>query len=182
MLSTTGVTINPMKAFVALFRGINVGGNNILPMKELTTLFEASSCRNVKTYIQSGNVVFESENPPENIGRLIQKRYGFEPRILFLEKSEFLSLVSGNPYQASKGNQIHFYICQEVPAPNTDKLEELKSETEHYLIKGKVLYLYAPDGIGRSKLAANLERHLAVPTTGRNLNTVNKLIKMLDNI
>ena len=170
-----------MKTFIALFRGINVGGNNILPMKELKTLLEASSCRNVKTYIQSGNVVFESENLPENMGRLIQEKYGFEPQILFLEKSEFLNLVSGNPYQASKGNQIHFYFCQETPGPDTERLEDLKSETERYLIKGKVLYLYAPDGIGRSKLAANLEKHLGVAATGRNLNTVNKLIKMLDN-
>ena len=108
-----------MKKFVALFRGINVGGNNILPMKELKTLLEASSCRNVKTYIQSGNVVFESENPPQNVGRLIQEKYGFEPQIIFLEKSEFLSLVSGNPYQASKGNQIHFYFCQETSGPDT---------------------------------------------------------------
>lgn len=170
-----------MKTFIALFRGINVGGNNILPMKELATLLEAQSCRQVRTYIQSGNVVFECENLPQNIGQLIQEKYGFEPQILFLEKSEFLDLVSGNPYQADKGNQIHYYFCQDTPEPNTEKLEELKSETEDYLIKGNVLYFYAPDGIGRSKLAANMERHLGVSATGRNLNTVNKLIKMLDN-
>lgn len=170
-----------MKTFIALFRGINVGGNNILPMKELIALLQAHSCQQVKTYIQSGNLVFESENPPENIGGLIQDKFGFEPQILFLEKNEFLNLVSGNPYQASKGNQIHFYFCQDTPNADVEKLEALKSETEQYLIKGKVLYLYAPDGIGRSKLAASMEKHLAVPATGRNLNTVNKLIEMLEN-
>lgn len=171
-----------MKTYVALFRGINVGGNNILPMKELTALLERHSCQNVKTYIQSGNVIFESGNPPENIGGLIQEQYGFEPQILFLEKNEFLHLVSGNPYTATKGNQIHFFFCQDIPNANMEKLEIFKSETEKYLIKGKVLYLFAPDGIGRSKLAANMERHLGVPATGRNLNTVNKLIEMLENV
>lgn len=169
-----------MKTFVALFRGINVGGNNILPMKELTALLEASAFQHVRTYIQSGNVVFESENLPKNVGGLIQETYGFEPQILFIEKGEFLKLVSGNPYKATKGNQIHFFFCQDTPSANEAKLEALKSETEQYLIRGKVLYLYAPDGIGRSKLAASMEKHLGVPATGRNLNTVNKLIEMLE--
>lgn len=169
-----------MKTFVALFRGINVGGNNILPMKELKTLLEASSCRNVKTYIQSGNVVFESENPPENVGGLIQEKYGFEPRVLFLERKEFLRSLTGNPYVANKGNQIHFYFCQNLPNADVEKLDALKANSEQYLIKGKVLYFYAPDGIGRSKLAAAMERHLGVPATGRNLNTVNKLVDMLE--
>ena len=150
-------------------------------MKELKTLLDASSCRSVKTYIQSGNVVFESENPPENVGGLIKEAYGFEPRVLFIEKGEFVKLVGGNPYEATKGNQIHFFFCQDTPNANEAKLEALKSETEKYLIKGKILYLYAPDGIGRSKLAAGVEKHLGVPATGRNLNTVNKLIEMLEN-
>lgn len=169
-----------MKTYIALFRGINVGGNNILPMKELKMLLEASSCRRVRTYIQSGNVVFESESPPENVGGLIKERFGFEPHVLLMEKKAFLESLTGNPYTAAKGNQIHFYFCQGKPNANIEKLDTLKTESEQYLIKDQVLYLYAPDGIGRSKLAAGMEKLLGVPATGRNLNTISKLVEMLE--
>lgn len=169
-----------MKTYIALFRGINVGGNNILPMKELKFLLEAASFQRVRTYIQSGNVVFESKDPPENVGGLIKERFGFEPRVLLMEKQAFLNSLAGNPYSAPKGNQIHFYFCQTVPHPDTEKLDSLKAESEEYLIKDQVLYLYAPDGIGRSKLAAGMEKLLGVPATGRNLNTINKLVEMLE--
>lgn len=169
-----------MEKFVALFRGINVGGNNILPMKELKGILEDNSYHNPKTYIQSGNAVFESDKPPERIDLLIEENYGFRPEILMLSEKEFLQLVSGNPYSSAIGKQIHFFFCKNTPHANVEKLDELKSETEQYLINGKVLYLFAPDGIGRSKLAANIEKCLGVPVTGRNLNTVNKLIEMLE--
>lgn len=172
--------MNHMETFVALFRGINVGGNNILPMKELKCLLEENAYHNPKTYIQSGNVVFDSEKLPKNINLLIEEKYGFKPEILIIKEEEFLELVSGNPYSSTLGKQIHFWFCKDTPKANIEKLDELKSDTEHYLINGKVLYLYAPDGIGRSKLAANIEKCLGVPATGRNLNTVNKLIEMLE--
>ena len=181
-MGTTGDTINYMETFVALFRGINVGGNNILPMKELKGILEENSCHNPKTYIQSGNVVFDSEQPPENIDLLIEEKYGFKPEILIMGKIEFLEMVDGNPYNSTLGKQIHFFFCQDTPNANEEKLAGLKSESEKYVIKGKVAYLYAPDGIGRSKLAANMEKCLGVPATGRNLNTVNKLVEMLQNI
>jgi len=151
-------------------------------MKKLKALLEACSCQRVQTYIQSGNVVFERESLPENVGELIQEKYGFEPRVLFLEKTAFLKSLTGNPFTATKGNQIHLYFCQQEPRADTEKLDALKTDSEQYLIKGKVLYLYAPDGIGRSKLAASMERHLGVPATGRNLNTINKLVEMLEKI
>ncbi len=169
-----------METFVALFRGINVGGNNILPMKELKCLLEESSCHNTKTYIQSGNVVFDSEKPPENINLLIEEKYGFKPEVLIVNEKEFLELVNGNPYSSTIGKQIHFYFCKDTPNVNVERLDELKSETERWSINGKVLYLYAPDGIGRSKLVVNIEKCLGVAATGRNLNTVNKLIEMLE--
>lgn len=169
-----------MKKYLALFRGINVGGNNILPMGELRSLLEEHSYKKVQTYIQSGNVVFDSEERPENVASLVLDRFGFEPRVLVMEKTEFLDSLAGNPYTATKGNQIHFYFCQDLPNANVEKLDMLKAESEHYMIKDKVLYLYAPDGIGRSKLAAGMERYLGVAATGRNLNTINKLAKMLE--
>ena len=149
-------------------------------MKALKCILEENAYYNSKTYIQSGNVVFESEKPPERIDLLIEEKYGFKPEILIINKKDFLKFASANPYNSTIGKQIHFYFCKDTPTANVEKLNELKTESEQYYIEGKVLYLYAPDGIGRSKLAANIEKCLGVPGTGRNLNTVNKLIEMLE--
>ena len=172
--------MNEMETFVALFRGINVGGRNILPMKELALLLEENSCLNVKTYIQSGNVVFKRDNPPKNISSNVEKKYGFKPEILIIKGKEFLKIANDNPFSSTVGKEIHLYFCKDALKPNIEKIEELKSGSEKYNIKNKVFYLYAPDGIGRSKLVANIEKCLGGVGTGRNLNTVNKLVEMVE--
>lgn len=168
-----------MKTYIALLRGINVGGNNLLPMKALVALMEDSGYSDVKTYIQSGNVVFKSEQLPEDLGQLIETGFGFEPNLLLLSKDEFLEAANNNPYASCVGKEVHFYFCKEQPTPDIERLNTLKAETERYEIIDKVFYLHAPDGIGRSKLVANVEKCMAVPATGRNLNTVNKLLDMI---
>ena len=171
-----------MDTYVALFRGINVGGRNILPMKELSLLLKNNSYQNVQTYIQSGNVVFQStRKQSKEIASLIEGKYKFKPEVLVISKKEFIQSVRDNPFDSAKGKEIHFYFCKTTPKPDTKKLEELKSKSEKYSVKGRVIYLYAPDGIGKSKLVANLERCLGVPATGRNLNTINKLKEMVQN-
>lgn len=154
----------------------------MLPMKELSGLLENNSCKNVQTYIQSGNVVFQStRNPVMKITISIEQKYNFKPEIILLEKMEFLQSVKDNPYSSTNGKDIHFYFCNTTPQPNLKRLEELKVNSEKYSIKARVFYLYAPDGIGKSRLAVNIEKCLAVSATGRNLNTVNKLVEMVQN-
>lgn len=168
-----------MKTFIVLLRGINVGGRNILPMKALIPLLESNGCKNVSTYIQSGNVVFDCEHLPGNVAELIEKNFGFTPQILFIPKSEFLVATKNCPYATMAGNQVHFFFCQDEPKPNIEKLEALRIDSESYTIKNKVFYLHTPEGMGRSKLGAGVEKCIGVPATARNLNTVNKLIGML---
>jgi uncharacterized protein (DUF1697 family) len=168
-----------MNTYIVLLRGINVGGNNILPMKQLVVLLEKNKFQNVRTYIQSGNIVLESEMPPENIGSLIETQFGFKPDILILDKQEFLKAVNNNPFQTTIGNHLHFNFCKQKPDADIVKIEESKTTTEEYSIIDKVVYFYAPDGIGRSKLAAKMEKFLGVSVTARNLNTVNKLVEMI---
>lgn len=165
-----------------MFRGINVGGNNIIPMKELTAILEKNNYQNIQTYIQSGNVVLKSNKKPDtNIGSIIKKKFGFKPEIITLEKSEFLSAIKINPYKSNEGKTIHFYFCKTTPKIDSEKLYKFRSESEEFYIKGKVFYLYAPNGIGRSKLVANIDSCLGVSATGRNLNTINKLQDMVKN-
>jgi len=171
-----------VKTYVVLFRGINVGGNNILPMKELTTILEENNYQDIKTYIQSGNVVLRSQKKPDtNIGSIIQSKFGFKPEVIALEESEFITAINNNPFSSKEGKTIHFYFCKRSPKANAEKLKMLRSESEEYYIEGKVFYLHAPYGIGRSKLVANIESCLGVPATGRNLNTINKLLSMVNN-
>ena len=173
-----------MSTYIALFRGINVGGKNKINMKTLASLMEECGFQDIQTYIQSGNAVLSSKTKPnDEIAEKIEKQYGFKPDVIFLSLKDFRKAVEGNPFKNSDGKTCHFYFCKNKPASvNTTKLEHLKSETEDYLLADKVFYLSAPNGIGRSKLAASVEQCLGVSTTARNFNTINKLSEMVQNI
>jgi uncharacterized protein (DUF1697 family) len=169
-----------MNSYVILFRGVNVSGKNILPMKVLTFLLESNGYQQVKTYIQSGNVVLLSDDKPgNNLVNLVEQHFGFIVPIVVLTKAEFKVISQNNPYGDVEGKFCHFYFCQQTPQLNTEKLDKFKAETEQYQLIGNVFYLHAPDGIGRSKLVANIEKCLGATATGRNLNTVNKLNLLL---
>jgi len=94
--------------WIALFRGINVGGKHVLPMKELTSLLESRGCRNVVTYIQSGNAVFDSpERDPSKLARRIAKAIaaerGFEPQVLLVDLAELDRVIASNPFVEAEG-------------------------------------------------------------------------------
>jgi uncharacterized protein (DUF1697 family) len=175
-----------MKTHIALFRGVNVGGRNVLPMKELVAVLEDLGARKVKTYIQSGNAVFVSSE--EDISRLankirseIRKRRGFEPDVLLLELEDIEMAIRKNPFPeaVTDPKALHAGFLAFMPEkPNLKALESLKSDSERFRLVGKVFYLHAPEGIGRSKLAANAERLLGAPMTDRNWRTVCKVREM----
>ena len=174
-----------MKKCIAILRGINVGGHRKILMVDLKLKLTSIGFIDVSTYIQSGNVVLESESNPESkIKELIQSNLGFSPEVLALTETEFNSAVINNPYQEHsgkvlEGKYVHFYFCKEMPSLNTEKLDAVASKTERYRLIDKVFYLHAPDGIGRSKMVTKIEACFGVPATGRNLNTVNKVQQMI---
>jgi len=171
-----------MNQYVILFRGINVGGNNRLPMKELVKSLVDNGFCDVKAYIQSGNIVLKSQSDPaESIRSIVQKKFDFSPEVLALEESEFNSSLEDNPYGCAEGKLTHIYFCKGSPKIDRERLDRFKAESEEYFIEGRIFYLHAPNGIGRSKLVANIESCLGVSATGRNLNTVRKLREMLKN-
>jgi uncharacterized protein (DUF1697 family) len=172
-----------MEAWIALLRGINVGGNHIVPMKELKAMLEANGFEDVQSYIQSGNLVFRSTVATGSlIGDLIEKKYGFRPSVFLLNREDFKKAVEANPYKSNVGKTIHFFFLEEDPKMvDFALLDSLKSESEHYALKERVFYLYAPDGIGRSKLVEKLGRAFpGVTMTARNLNTIAKLAAMIE--
>lgn len=175
-----------MKPYIALLRGINVGGNNKLTMKELADVLEGLGLNHIKTYIQSGNVFFQGNASnttqlAEKISTAIRKRHGFEPKVLLLDAAKLEKIIKANPFPGAEaaGSTLHFNFLAEFPLkPDLDGIEKIRSASERCELIGEVFYLHAPDGIGRSKLATNMEKLLGVPMTGRNWNTVLKLQEM----
>ncbi|MBT5220043.1 MAG: DUF1697 domain-containing protein [Woeseia sp.] len=175
-----------MSHWVALFRGINVGGHNRLPMKSLVAILEGLGCTDVKTYIQSGNAVFSSPQSgpdllPDEIRHSVKSEHGFEPMVLLLSASALVRARDANPFPEGEAEpkSLHLFFLATKPTDiDEGKLEALQNETERYALLDDVFYLYAPDGIGRSKLAASVERCLGVPVTARNWRTVNKMLAL----
>ena len=175
-----------MNTYIALFRGINVGGSNILPMKLLITLLENLGCRNVSTYIQSGNAVFRHEENnalllTRKITAAVHESHGFEPYVILLTVDKLKRAMASNPFPDAETDpsKLHMFFLASVPEdPNLDVLESIKAKSERFELKRDVAYLYAPDGIGRSKLAARVERALGVAGTGRNWRSVCKILEM----
>jgi uncharacterized protein (DUF1697 family) len=175
-----------MKTYIALFRGINVGGRNALPMKELVGVLEDLGSRSVKTYIQSGNAVFESKEQDatwlsKKIRVEVKKRCGFEPHVLLVELEDIERAITENPFPEVEANPkaLHLGFLASAPEkPDLKTLESLKRDTERFHLIHNVFYLHAPEGVGRSKLAANAERLLGVPMTDRNWKTVCKIWEM----
>ena len=175
------------QTWIALFRGINVGGRNLLPMATLREILGGFQLQNIRTYIQSGNVVFDGVDISpldltKKIAEGIQQRQGFSPSILLLTSAQLQAAADANPFPGATSDpkSLHFLFLAERPvSPNLDFLQERKSATEQFVLTDLVFYLHAPEGIGRSKLAAVTEKNLGVVTTGRNYRTVKKLLEMV---
>lgn len=169
-----------MKTYIALFRGINVGGKHVLPMKELVASLEDVGCSRVRTYIQSGNAVFESKerDAPRLSGKIcarIKERRGFDPFVLLIDLETFERAIAANPFPEGETDPktLHIsFLISKPTSPAMKALEALKKETERFHLAEDIFYLHAPEGIGRSKLAASVEKLLGVPMTDRNWRTV----------
>ncbi len=171
--------------YVCLIRGINVGGRNIIKMDRLRKAFEALGYEDVRTYVQSGNVIFKSGGrAPENLSTKIEKMILGEFRIpvsVVVKTSEEMNQAVGlNPFLKQKGidvSKLHITFLPRDPEKAALKaLDALAVPPEQLRCSGSAIYLYCPNGYGTSKLTNNiLERVLAMKATTRNWNTVNKL-------
>ena len=178
-----------MPAFVSLFRGINVGGHQQIRMDELKTLHASLGLKDVVTYIQSGNVVFTSDNThpaqlPVQIEDAFAQRFGFRVKVMVRSAAQLEEIIANNPFQdqpQKASNRILVLFL--AHRPEKTALEDLrKSYTgpEELRLIGQELFIYYPIGIGRSKLSLPLiEKKLKTMGTGRNWNTVLQLQKMM---
>ena len=172
-----------MNTYIALLRGLNVGGKNTLPMKELVSILENMGAEKIRTYIQSGNATFQSVE--RNSAKLskqltaeIKQRHGFEPHVFLLTLEAMDAAIANNPFPQAEldPSSLHLGFLDSAPKGiDLTKLDNIKKESESFHLIGNVFYLHAPEGVGRSKLAANTEKLLGVPVTDRNWNTVRKI-------
>jgi uncharacterized protein (DUF1697 family) len=175
-----------MDAFIALYRGINVGGKNPVKMESLRALHERLGHQGVKSYIQSGNIVFSSHGLAEALARKIavefEKEFGFTAKVMVVDAKRWGKFVEGNPYAkvaAQNPKIVHAGICQGEPSAKGLKALLAKTGGSETFVVGKgIVYLHAPNGFGTSKFAAGMEKACGVPMTVRNWRTMETLWTM----
>ncbi|MBY7113932.1 MULTISPECIES: DUF1697 domain-containing protein [Bacillus] len=171
-----------MTIYIALLRGINVGGHKVMKMADLKEMFESIGLKQVKTYIQSGNIVFQSEEDiiflKERIQFEIKNVFDFDVSVMLSTHDEFINMIKRCPYKADsllEGESIHVaFLANELSEKEKDQLLMQKNETEDCYIHEKFVYLFFKNSIRNSKLMNQFQK-LQTPATVRNWRTVNKL-------
>ena len=178
---------NETEVNIALLRGINVGGKNKLSMKDLAAMFVDAGCEDVRTYIQSGNVIFTAgpalaEGIPSLIGQLIMDRFGYSVPVVVRTASELLEIVEANPFAQSEfeANRLLVFFMADLPdRARVESLDPDRSPGDEFAVVGREVFVHYPNGVARSKLTnAYFDSRLATTSTGRNWRTVNRLLEM----
>jgi uncharacterized protein (DUF1697 family) len=177
-----------MTNFVAMLRGINVGGRSSLPMSDLRRITESCGHADVRTYIQSGNVVFSTPGRPSaakvatELRRKIAAQTSVDPDIAVRTRAQMEKVVASNPFLADGVDPAHLHVVFLVDDTRPAAVNELDLDRytpESLVVRGHEVYLHLPNGMGRSKLAADLARKRDAVGTARNWRTVTKLAEMV---
>ena len=177
-----------MPIYIAMLRGINVSGQKIIKMEKLRASFETLGFSRVRTYVQSGNVIFQASKTSSYIlsksieGKILSD-FGFSVPLLLRSSDEMKKIANDNPFLKDRGidhSKLHITFMSELPAKAAlGKLDSLNAVPDQFRIKGQEVYLYCPNGYGRSKLSnTTFEKLLSVQATTRNWKTVKTLVEM----
>ena len=172
---------------IALLRGINLSTHNRLPMTGLVSIFEEAGCRHVRTYIQSGNVIFEAQPElarkiPTVISNAITQQFGLEIPLMTRTAAELRTIVRANPFQRSGADESVLHVAFLADTPDPDRvagLDPSRSPPDEYVVRGREIYLRCPNGFARTKLTnAYFDSKLATICTIRNWKTTLKLLEL----
>ena len=173
---------------VALLRGINVGGNNIVPMKALADIFANAGAEKVRTYIQSGNVIFEAQpngstRIATKVGSEIEKHFGFRVPVVVRTAAELHAVAGNNPFLGKGATDDRLYVMFLADTPDAESVRALdtnRSPTDKFVVRGPDVYLCLPSGVARTKLTnAYFDSKLKTVSTMRNWRTVLKLLELM---
>lgn len=178
-----------MTTYISILRGINVSGHRIIKMDDLKKMCaDDLHFSNIKTYIQSGNIVFQSplnktDTISEKIKTEIQKKFGFDVPVLTLTSDELEKIIDRNPFLKDKSKDPSFFhitfLSEKPTAENVELIGQTEFQPDEYNIIDKAVYLYCPNGYSNSKLTNSfLESKLKVTATTRNWKTTNELLKI----
>jgi uncharacterized protein (DUF1697 family) len=181
-----------MNVVISMLRGVNVGGHNKIKMDALRELYESLKLRDAQTYVQSGNVVFRTKEQDlvklaKRIEDTIERSLGFRPNVILRTPAELRNVIAGNPFAGRDGiepNKLLVTFLADHPGQEArDKVLAIKTDPEELRLEGREIYVYFPTGMGRSKLQmGGIERILKVPGTGRNWNSVTKLLEIAEKL
>lgn len=175
-----------MPVYVSMLRAVNVGGHAPIKMDALRELYRSLGFEDPTTYLQSGNVIFRTKSANEStlskkIGAAIAKKFGVQPEVILRSVGEMEDVVAANPFAKRKDvDPAKLHVSFYVSAPDgehREKIAAIKCPEELHLV-GRELYIYFPDGAGRSKLPPILARTVKIPTTARNWNSVTKMLEI----
>jgi uncharacterized protein (DUF1697 family) len=178
-----------MTIYISILRGINVGGSKKILMKDLEELYVELGFADVRTYIQSGNVLFRSAKdiPDKEIAGLIKqaisRKFGFDVPVIIRSLDEMEKAIQDNPFVKDKtieGNKLHVTFLSDPPDTSAiAPVSKLEFAPDKFIISGREIYLHCPFSYGETKLSNSFfESKLKVTATTRNWNTINKLIEM----
>lgn len=178
-----------MTTYISLLRGINVSGQKMIKMDALRKSYEQMGFQDVTTYLQSGNVVFKAINftisaLEQKISEEIQHRFGFDVPVIVLSIDKLQQIISNNPFAKDANKDISFlhvtFLASQPIDFDNKMIEDKKQNGEEICLTHIVVYLYCPNGYGRTKLTNNfLENKLKVGATTRNWKTTNELLKIV---
>jgi len=177
----------PNEKYAALLRGINLGGNNRLPMKDLAAMFTTAGCGDVATYIQSGNVVFSAPSPvtqriPSVIAAQIEKKFKFKIPVVVRSHAELAVVARSNPFltpeQEIERLMVMFLATSPTPSA-VASLDPARSPPDEFAVRGREIFMRCPNGFAKTKLNNTyFDSKLATISTGRNWRTVLTLLEM----
>ena len=178
-----------MTVWIALLRGVNVGGHKKLPMAKFRAVLAGLGFQDVVTYIQSGNAVLRTRGEAAKIARMIAvavaDNFGFEADVFVMRRDDLQSAIAQNPYPQAEqdAKTLHLFFLGE-PAASFDAigLQAFATKGEKFQLIGNVFYLYTPNCFGRSDLAAKISRFIKAPMTGRNLRSCQKILELASGI
>jgi len=168
-----------MAVIISMLRAVNVGGHNKIKMEALRGLYESLKLRDAQTYVQSGNVIFRADE--RDIARLakriedgIERKFGFRPDVILRTVAEMRDVVARNPFAKRRGIEpgklLVSFLASDLGEEARERVRQMKCDPEELRIEGRELYIYFPNGAGRSKLSlAKLEKTLKTPRNGEKL-------------
>jgi uncharacterized protein (DUF1697 family) len=181
-----------MAVIIAMLRGVNVGGHNKIKMEDLRGLCKTLKLRDACTYVQSGNLIFRTEERDlallaKRLQDAIERKFRFRPEVVLRTAAEMRHAIGRNPFAKRRGIEpnklLVMFLANDPESEAREKAAQLNTAPEELRMDRRELYIYYPNGMARPKVSwASIERILKTPGTGRNWNSVTKMLEMAEQL